>query len=53
MRLARAKLEKDLASGTLELAQILAERLSASGGARVRELLLGLRNVRLSDEDEG
>jgi hypothetical protein len=32
MRLARAKLKKELASDTLELAQILAERPSASGG---------------------
>ena len=32
MRLARAKLKKEFASGTLELTQILAERPSASGG---------------------
>lgn len=40
IRLARAKLEKDLASGTLELAQIFAEPPECVRTARVREPLL-------------
>jgi hypothetical protein len=52
--LARAKLKKELASDTLELAQILAERPSASGGQGCANWLLMLRTVGLSDdEDEG
>jgi hypothetical protein len=54
--LARAKLKQDLASGTRELAQILAERPECVRRARVRELLLVLRNSRPGDdedEDEG
>ncbi len=45
IRLARAKLKKDLASGKLELAQILAEPPECVRTARLRELLLVLPKI--------
>ncbi len=45
IRLARAKLKKDLASGKLELAQILAEPPECVRTARARELLLVLPKI--------
>jgi len=44
-RLARAKLKKELASGKLELAQILAEPPACVRTARLRELLLVLPKI--------
>jgi hypothetical protein len=45
IRLARAKLKKELASGKLELAQILAEPPACVRTARLRELLLALPKI--------
>jgi hypothetical protein len=45
IRSARAKLKKELASGTIELAQILAQPPECARTARVRDILLVLSKI--------